>query len=83
MEPYAYLSIARWFTGDREEADIAHVTSVLGVQPEPLRADEKYALSVFFFDTTPPDPAEMSAVEEELERHDISFDFSLERDDFP
>jgi len=131
MEPYAYLSIAKWFSGDRAESDIAHVANVLGLQPdpreepavpwrtntfgvwmistegrvqsssiqahvrwlldtvggygalEPLRADENYALSVFFFDTNVPDPAEKSSVEEELERHDITFDFELERDAFP
>jgi hypothetical protein len=130
-QPYGYLWICRWFLKDREEADIAHIAEVLGVQSdpreapdvpwrtntfgvwmistegriqsssirphvrwlletvggymalEPLQADGKYQLSVFFFDLTPPDPAERRSVTEELERHGISFDFELERDDFP
>ncbi len=36
--------------------------------------------SVYFFDTKMPDPAERESVMLELEQHDITFDFELERE---
>jgi hypothetical protein len=117
MEPYATLSIFL----SPGETDVAHVSSVLGLEPdrgsanvwvisteghvasrsvqehvswlldrlggrfaelEHLRA-ERYWACVVFFDTEPPDPAEAARVDSELEQHDITFDFELEREDFP
>ena len=49
---------------------------------EPLQA-EGYWPSVYFFDTNMPDPAEKESVMLELEQHAITFDFELEREDFP
>lgn len=45
--------------------------------------EEGYWACVFFHDTEPPDPAEAARVDSELERHGITFDFELEREDFP
>ncbi|MFL6200231.1 MAG: DUF4279 domain-containing protein [Thermoanaerobaculia bacterium] len=44
---------------------------------------EGYCACVFFHDTEPPDPAEAARVDRELERHGITFDFELEREDSP
>jgi len=49
---------------------------------ERLRA-EGYWVSVIFYDTKMPDPAERSSVDTELEQLGITFDFELEREDFP
>ncbi|MEA2560228.1 MAG: hypothetical protein QOH06_1732 [Acidobacteriota bacterium] len=44
--------------------------------------EERYWACVIFHDTEPPDPAEAARVDSELEQHDITFDFELEREDF-
>jgi hypothetical protein len=46
---------------------------------ERLRAGG-YWVCVFFHDTRPPDPTEVSAVTAALEEKNITFDFELERD---
>lgn len=49
---------------------------------ERLRS-EGYFVSVLFFDTKVPKPAALSSMDAKLEKHGISFDFELEREDFP
>jgi hypothetical protein len=72
----------------RSDSVRVHVRSLLAAIGHRYKALEQlqtegYFVSLMFFDTKVPKPTELAAISAKLEKHGISFDFELEREDFP